>query len=64
MKVLWIISVGFDLTDQLRIGFFALVRYWGKFWSTIIPYITNFEKAYDSIRREVLYNTFIKFGCS
>jgi hypothetical protein len=28
MKLFGIISVGFDVTDQLLIGFFAFVRYW------------------------------------
>jgi hypothetical protein len=30
MKVLEIISVGFDVTDQLLIRFSAFVRYWRK----------------------------------
>jgi hypothetical protein len=32
MKLLGIISVGFDVTDQLLIRFFAFVRYWRKKW--------------------------------
>jgi hypothetical protein len=32
MKLLWIISVGFDITDQLLIRCSALVRYWRKKW--------------------------------
>jgi hypothetical protein len=30
MKLLEIISVGFDVTDQLLIGLSAFVRYWRK----------------------------------
>jgi hypothetical protein len=29
MKLLGIISVGFDVTDQLLSRYFALIRYWG-----------------------------------
>jgi hypothetical protein len=38
--------VGFDVTDQLLIRFSAFFRYW---------------KAYDSVRREGLYNILIGF---
>jgi hypothetical protein len=55
MKLLGIISVGFDVTDQLLIRFSAFVRYWRKKWEYD-------EKAYDSVRREVLYNILIEFG--
>jgi hypothetical protein len=60
MKLLGIISVGFDVTDQLLIRFYAFVRYYKK-WSTMRLYI-SFKKAYDSVRREVLYNGFIEVG--
>jgi hypothetical protein len=32
MKLLWTISVEFDTTDQLLIGFSAFVRSWRKEW--------------------------------
>jgi hypothetical protein len=35
MKLLGIISVGFDVTDQLLIRFYEFVRYWRKNGSTI-----------------------------
>jgi hypothetical protein len=62
MKLLGIISVGFDVTNQLLIRFSAFVRYWRKNWSTMRQYIIDFKKAYDSVRREVLYNILIEFG--
>jgi hypothetical protein len=40
MKLLGIISVGFDVTDQLLIRFSALVRYWRKNGSTMRQYIS------------------------
>jgi sorting nexin-29 len=59
MKLLGIISVGFDITDQL------LVRYWRKKWEyneTVYQLFIDFKKAYDSVRREVLNNNLIEFG--
>jgi hypothetical protein len=32
MKLLGIISVGFGVTDQVLIRFYAFVRYWRKKW--------------------------------
>jgi hypothetical protein len=49
MKLLDIISVGFDVTDQLLIRFFVFV-------------FVDFKKAYDSVRREILYNILMEFG--
>jgi hypothetical protein len=60
MKLLGIINVGFDIIDQLLIRYFAFVRYWRKNGSTRV----DFKKAYDSVRREVLYNILIEFGVS
>jgi hypothetical protein len=65
MKLLGIISVGFDVTDQLMIRFSAFVRYWRKKWEyneTVHQLFIDFKKAYDSVRREVLYNNLIEFG--
>jgi hypothetical protein len=56
--------VGFDVTDQLLIRFSAFVRYWRKKWEyndTVHQLSIDFKKAYDSVRREVLYNILIEF---
>jgi hypothetical protein len=45
MKLLRIISVGFDVTDQLLIRFSALVRYWKKNGSTLKQYISYSETS-------------------
>jgi hypothetical protein len=53
MKLLGIISVGFNITDQL------LIRYWRKKWEysvAVHQLFVDFKRAYDSVRREVLYN--------
>jgi hypothetical protein len=54
MKLLGIVSVGFDVTDQPLIRFSAFVRYWRKNGSTMRQLFIDFKKAYDSVRREVL----------
>jgi hypothetical protein len=62
---LGIISVGFDGTDQLLIRFFEFVRYWRKKWEyneSVHQLFIYFKKAYDLVRREVLYNILIGFG--
>jgi hypothetical protein len=38
MKLLGIINVDFDVTDQLLIRNFVFVRYWRKNGSTVIQY--------------------------
>jgi hypothetical protein len=53
MKLLGIISVGFDVTDQL------LIRW--EYNETVPQLFIDFKKAYDSVRREVLYNIIIVF---
>jgi hypothetical protein len=58
MKLLGTISVDFDITDQLLIRFSAFVRYWRKKWEyseTVHHLFLGFKKAYDSVKREVLY---------
>jgi hypothetical protein len=62
MKLLGIINVGFDVTDQLLIRFSAFVRYWRKNNETVHQLFKDFKKAYDSVKREVLYNILIEFG--
>jgi hypothetical protein len=62
MKLLGIISVRFDVTDQLLNTFFAFNRYWRKKWEyneTVYPLL---KKAYDLVSREVLYGILIVRG--
>jgi sorting nexin-29 len=57
----------FYVADQLLIRFSAFVRYLReKNGSTMRQYFSysEFKKAFDSVRREVLYNILIKFGSS
>jgi sorting nexin-29 len=59
MKLLGIISVGFYVTDQLLIDqIFCIRQILEKKWELFI----DFKKAYDSVRREVLYKILIEFG--
>jgi hypothetical protein len=65
MKLLGIISVGFDITYQLPSRTFAFIRYRRQKWEcseTVNRLFVDFKKAYDSVRREVLYNILIEFG--
>jgi hypothetical protein len=65
MKLLGIIGVCFDVTDQLPISFSIFLRYCRKTWEhdeIINQVFIDFKKAYDSVRREVLYNILIEFG--
>jgi hypothetical protein len=55
--------VGFDVTDQLLIRLLAFVRYLRKNGSVMRHQLfIDFKKAYDSVRREVLYSILIEFG--
>jgi hypothetical protein len=57
MKLLGIISVAFDVIDQLLIRFSAFDRYWRENWEyneTVHQLFIDFKKAYDALRREVL----------
>jgi hypothetical protein len=49
MKLLGIMSVGFDVTDQLLINLFCIRQILKENGST----------EYDSVRREVMYNSLI-----
>jgi len=60
-----IISVDFDATGQLLIIYSKFVRYLGKIWQYNEAghhVFVAFKKAYDSVRREDLYNILIEFG--
>ena len=56
-----IISVNFDATCQKLIIYSAFVRYW-KEKRNIMKQRIRFRKAYDSVRKEALYNVLIVFG--
>jgi hypothetical protein len=63
-KIIGIISANFDVIDQLLIRYFAFLWYWrknGVQWDCTSAIIDLCE-AYDSVRREVLYNILIVFG--
>jgi hypothetical protein len=51
MKLLGIIIMGFNKTDQLLIKFFAFVRYWGggggEYDETMHPQFIDFKKTGD-----------------
>jgi hypothetical protein len=55
-EIFGIISVGFDITDQLLIRSFAFVRYWRKKWvyERVHQLFVEFKRAQDSVRKEVL----------
>jgi hypothetical protein len=60
-----IISAGFNIIDQVLVRFSAFVRYCRKKWEyneTIHQLFINFKKAYDSVRKDVLYSILIEFG--
>jgi hypothetical protein len=63
MKLLGTISVDFDVTDQLLIRFSVFGPILEKKWEyneTVHQLFKHFKKAYDSARREVLYNILIR----
>jgi hypothetical protein len=66
MKLLGTISVDFDVTDQLTTNQILCIhqileKKW-EFNETVHQLFIDFKKAYDSVRREVLYNILIEFG--
>jgi sorting nexin-29 len=57
--------VGFDVINQLLINCPALIKHWEKNGSTMqqeYQLFIGFKKAYDSVRRKVLYKILIEFG--
>jgi hypothetical protein len=57
MKLLLIISMGFDIATKL----FALEKNWD-YHETIDQLFICFNKVYDSVTREVLYTIPVEFG--
>jgi len=58
---MWIFRRNRSTIDQYRV----FVRYWRKKWEynvTMHQLFIDSEKAYDSVKREVLYNILIEFG--
>jgi hypothetical protein len=58
MKLLGIVSMGFDITDQL-LRIFS-IRHWRKN-ERVHQLFVDFKKALDSVRREALYSIHIEF---
>jgi purine nucleoside phosphorylase len=59
MKLLGIIRVGFDV--QIFCIHQILEKKW-EYNETVHQLFIDFKKAYDPVRREVLYNIIIEFG--
>ena len=64
MKLLGIINVDFDATGQLLSYSPHLSNSWEKKWeyNEADQLFIAFKKAYDSVRREVLYDILMEFG--
>jgi len=65
MKLLGIINVDFDATDQLLITYSSFVKYLRKKWESnkaVQELFIDFMKACDSVGKKVLYNILIEFG--
>ena len=56
----------FEAAGQLLIIYCAFVKHLRRNWNTMKQCISSsdFKKAYDSVRTEVLYNILIQFGIS
>jgi len=64
-KLLGIINVDSDATGRLLIIYSAFGKYLRKKWEyneAVHQLFIDFKKAYDSVRREVLYNILIECG--
>jgi hypothetical protein len=62
MKLPGIISVDFNLTDQSLIRFLHSSDTREKLGVQVHDVFIDFKKAYDSVRREVLYKILNEFG--
>jgi hypothetical protein len=63
MKLLWIISAVFDVTDQILINLF--ITYWRRKWEyngTVHQLFVDLKKAYDSVGRGVFCSFLTEFG--
>jgi hypothetical protein len=63
MKLLGIISVGFDITDQVQIRYICIRQILEKKYEyneTVHQLFIDFKNVYDSNRREVLYSILVK----
>ena len=64
MKLLWTINVVLDVTDRL-LAIFCIRQILEKKWEyddTIHQLFIDFKKAYDSVKREALYNILTELG--
>ena len=65
-NLLGIVGVDSDVTRQLLIIYSAFIKYLRKNGYTMSQWISyllpDFSKAYNSVRREVLYNILDEFG--
>jgi hypothetical protein len=65
LKLLGIINLGFDVTDELLSRFFGIRQILKKKWEyneTVHRLFIDFKKACDSVRKEALHNILIEFG--
>lgn len=55
--------VDFDVFDQLLVRY-AFIKYWGRSGSAVgsVFELLDFNKVYDPVRRNVLYNSVVQFG--
>jgi len=63
-KIVGIINVDFEATGQLLVIYSAFIKYlkkW-KYKEAVHQLVIDFKNAYDSVRREALYNILIEFG--
>jgi hypothetical protein len=61
MILIGIISVGFDITDQLLIRFFVFLRFWK---NDTVHQLFTLNKAYGSVRSKEFYNFLTESGIS
>jgi hypothetical protein len=62
VKLLGITNVDFDVIDQRHFLYPADTGEKVEYDGTVHQLFIGFKKAYDSVRREVLYNILIEFG--
>ena len=65
MKLLGTIKMVLDVTPRQFTKYFVIVKYWGggrEYKGSVYQLFIDFKKAYDSVKREVLYNILTEFG--